>query len=101
MELDEDDAILIKKGHDLMKVFNLKCNLTFIKSNLSVLTNAIFHFEKSGCSLYASIKKFLDVQSKIKKAQNKISKVVQLKMKTVLEKNTGLKSICTISKILN
>jgi len=41
------------------------------------------------------------VQNTIDKAQNKIDKAVQLKLKTVLEKNTRFKSICTISKILN
>lgn len=40
------------------------------------------------------------MQNTIDKAQNKIGKTVQLKMKTVLEKNTGFKSICTFSKIL-
>jgi hypothetical protein len=40
------------------------------------------------------------VQNTIDKAQNKIGKTVQLKM-TFLEKNTGFKSICTVSKILN
>lgn len=57
--------------------------------------------EKSGCPLPESIKIVLDVQKKIEEAQNKIGKAVQLKMKTVLEKNTGFQSICTVSKILN
>lgn len=43
----------------------------------------------------------MDVQNKIEEAQNKIGKAVQLKMKTVLEKNSGFKSICTVSTILN
>lgn len=101
MELDEDDAISIKKVRDLIKDTNLECNLTFIKSNFSGLTNAILRLEKSGCPLSESIKIVLDVQNKIEEVQNKIGKAVQLKMQTVLEKNTGFKSICTVSKILN
>lgn len=39
------------------------------------------------------------MQNTIDKAQNKIGKAVQLKLKTL--KNTGFKSICTVLKILN
>lgn len=101
IELDEDDAISIKKVQDLIKDSNLECNLTYMKSNFSALTSAILRLEKTGCLLSESIKIVLDVQNAIDKAQYKIGKAVQLKMKTVLEKNTGFKSICTVSKILN
>jgi len=57
--------------------------------------------EKSGGPLSASIKTVLDIQNKIEESQNKIGKAVQLKIKTVLEKNTGFKSICRVSNILN
>jgi len=101
MELDEDDAISIKKVHDLIKDSNLECNLTYIKSYFSTLTSAILHLEKTSYPLFESIKIVSDVQNTIDKAQNIIGKAVQLKMKTVFEKNTGFKSICTVSKILN
>jgi len=51
MELDEDDAISIKKVHDLIKEPNLECNLTYIKSNFSALTSAILRLEKTSCPL--------------------------------------------------
>lgn len=70
----------------MIKDSNLECNLTYIKSNFSALTSAILRLEKTGCLLSVSIKIVLDVQNAIDKAQNKISKAVQLKMKTVLEK---------------
>ncbi|KAL4085014.1 hypothetical protein QTP88_027861 [Uroleucon formosanum] len=101
MELDEDDAISIKKAHDSIKDSNVECNSKFIKSNFSALTSAILRLEKTGCPLSESIKIVLDVQNTIDKSQNKVGKAVQLKMKTVLEKNTRFKSICTVSKILN
>jgi len=88
-ELDEDDAIPIKKVHDLIKDSNLECNITYIKSNFSALTSAILRLEKTSCSMFESIKIVLDVQ-------NTIDKALQLKMKTVLEKNTGFKSICSL-----
>lgn len=69
---------------------NRECNLIFIKSNFSALTNASLHLEKLGRPLSASIKTVLDVQNKIEEVQNKIDKAVQLKMKTILENNTGL-----------
>ncbi|KAL4131015.1 hypothetical protein QTP88_008375 [Uroleucon formosanum] len=72
MELDEDDAISVKKVPDLIKDTNLECNLTFIKSNFSGLTNAILRLEKSGCPLSESIKIFLDIQNKIEETQNEI-----------------------------
>lgn len=56
MDLDKDDAIAIKKVKDLMDDTNLECNLTYIKSNFSVLTDAILCLEKSGCLLSTSIK---------------------------------------------
>jgi hypothetical protein len=97
MELDEDNGISIKKVHDSLKDSNLDCNLTYIKSNF----NAILCLEKTSCPLSESIKIVLDMQNTIDKAQNKIGKTGQLKMKTVLEKNTEFKSICTVLTILN
>ncbi|KAF0747616.1 Uncharacterized protein FWK35_00029922, partial [Aphis craccivora] len=72
IELDEDDAISIKKVQNLIKDSNLECNLTYIKSNFSALTSAILRLEKTGCLLSESIKIVLDVQNAIDKAQNKI-----------------------------
>jgi len=63
MELDKDDAISMKKVYDLMKDSNLECNLTFIKSNFSALTNAILRFEKSDYPLSTTIKTVLGVQN--------------------------------------
>jgi len=62
----------------------MEYNLTYIKSNFSALTSAILRFEKTSCPLYESIKIVLDVQNTIDKAQNKIGKAVQLKMKICL-----------------
>ncbi|KAL4083439.1 hypothetical protein QTP88_024769 [Uroleucon formosanum] len=72
MELDEDDAISIKKVHDSIKDSNVECNLKFIKSNFSALTSAILRLEKTGCPLSESIKIVLDVQNTIDKSQNKV-----------------------------
>jgi hypothetical protein len=58
----------------LIKDSNLECNLTYIKSNFSVLTSAILCLEKTSCPLPESIKIVLNVQNTIDKTHNKIGK---------------------------
>lgn len=68
---------------------NLECNLTFINSNSSVLTDAIFRLEESGCPLSTSIKIVLSAKNKIGLVQNEIGKAKQLQILTVVENYTG------------
>lgn len=53
---------------------NLECNITFINSNSSVLTNVIFRLEESGCAFSTSIKIVLNAKNKIGLVQNEIKK---------------------------
>lgn len=53
---------------------NLECNITFINSNSSVLTDVIFRLEESDCPFSTSIKIVLNAKNKIGLVQNEIKK---------------------------
>jgi Protein of unknown function (DUF 659) len=100
MELNREDAISIGKVQDLMADRNLECNLAYIKSNFGTLPETIIRLELSGRTLADSIQIVTEFQNKIQEIKNERGKIVQLKLKNVLEKNTGFNTICNISKIL-
>jgi len=100
MELNREDAISIGKVQDLMADRNLECNLAYIKSNFGTLSETIIRLELSGRTLADSIQIVTEFQNKIQEIKNERGKIVQLKLKNVLEKNTGFNTICNISNIL-
>jgi hypothetical protein len=79
---------------------NLECNLTYIKSNFETLPETIIRLELSIRTLADSIQIVIEFQNKIQEIKNERGKIVQLKLKNVLKKNTGFNTICNISKIL-
>jgi len=79
---------------------SLECNLAYIKFNFGTLPETITRLELSERTLADSVKIVTEFQNKIQQIKNDKGKIVQLKLKKVLEKNTGFKKNCTISKIL-
>uniref|UniRef100_A0A2S2RAE7 DUF659 domain-containing protein n=1 Tax=Sipha flava TaxID=143950 RepID=A0A2S2RAE7_9HEMI len=100
MQFNREDAISIGKVQDVMADRNLECNLAYIKSNFGTLLETIIRLELSGRTLANPIQIVIEFQNKIQEIKNERGKIVQLKLKNVLEKNTRFNTICNILKIL-
>lgn len=99
--LNREDATSIEKAQDLMDDCDLKSDLIYIYSNFGTLSDSITQLETFGLSLHHSIKIVQDVENKIQQAGNRVGQDIKNKLKSVLDKNTGFKTMTTISKILN
>ncbi|KAF0715867.1 DUF659 domain-containing protein, partial [Aphis craccivora] len=99
--LNREDAISIEKAQDLMNDCDLKSDLIYIYSNFGTLSDSITRLETLGLSLHHSIKIVQDVENKIQQAENRVGQEIIKKLKSVLDKNTGFKTVTTISKMLN
>jgi hypothetical protein len=80
---------------------DLKSDLIYIYSNFGTLSDSITQLETFGLSLHHLIKIVQDVENKIQQAGNRVGQDIKNKLKSVLDKNTGFKTMTTISKILN
>jgi len=66
------------------------------------LSDSITQLETFGLSLHQSIKIVQDVENTIQQAENRVGRTrYKKKLKSGLDKNTGFKTVTTISKILN
>lgn len=75
--------------------------MIYIYSNFGTLSDSITQLETFGLSLQHSIKIVQDVENKIQQAENRVGQDIKKKLKSILNKNTGIKTMTTISKILN
>ena len=78
----------------------LELNLVYIKSNFGSLPNSIKRLESSKICLADAILVVDEEKDKIQLARNIVGRQIQHKFKTVLEKNSGYKTMQIISKIL-
>lgn len=102
MGLNKDDSTSVEKAQDLISDDNVKHSLIYINANFGTLADSITKLETSGLRLYDSIQIVQDILIKIESAAvNRIGNEIKNKFKAVLGKNTGFKTMSTISKILN
>ncbi|KAL4104508.1 hypothetical protein QTP88_019803 [Uroleucon formosanum] len=100
VKADKNDATSIEKVIDLIADPDLELNLVFIKSYFGSLPNSITRLESSNICLADSIGIVEEQKNKIQLAKNIVGREIQHKFKTVLEKNSGYKTMQIISKIL-
>jgi len=100
-KLDSEDAVAIEKCYTLLKDSSIYANLVYIQSNYGFLSANVTRLELSGLLLPEAISIVNNTTGKINKASGRIVNEICSKFKTVLEKNSGFKIVCRISKILN
>jgi len=100
-KLDPEDAVAIQKCHTLLNDPSLEANLVYIQSNYGFLSVNITRLESSGQLLSEAISIVNNTTDNINKAGGQIGNEICSKFKTILEKNSGFKTVCQISKVLN
>lgn len=100
-KLDPEDAVAIQKCHTLLNDPSLEANLVYIQSNYGFLSVNITRLESSGQLLSEAISIVNNTTDNINKDGGQIGNEICSKFKTILEKNSGFKTVCQISKVLN
>jgi len=98
--LDQEDAISIQKAKKCLDKPNLENNLAYIKSNFSILSVAIDKLQAKSLSLATSLNIIENIEETLKTLNGEHGKPIYLKLKNVLEKNSGLSKLKHISNIL-
>lgn len=99
--LDQEDAISIQKAKKCLDKPSLENNLAYIKSNFSILSVAIDKLQTRNLPLATSLNVVENIEETFKTLRGESGKTIYLKLKNVLEKNSGLSKLKLISKILN
>jgi hypothetical protein len=100
-KLDEFDAVSIKKTKKYIVKPGLESNLTYIKSNFTILVEGINKLQTKGLSLITVLKIIEDIEESFKSLRGEAGTIVKNKFKTVFENNNGLSTLKRISKILS
>ena len=98
--LDSEDASSIKIAKKNLVKTCVKSNLVYIKSNFKVLSDSILKLQKKNMPLAESLDILEKVQVQLQMAQGNDGQKVYKKFETVLNKNSGLKILKQISKII-
>ncbi|KAL4126263.1 hypothetical protein QTP88_010488 [Uroleucon formosanum] len=80
---------------------NLENNLAYIKSNFSILSVAIDKLQAKNLSLATSLNIIKDIEETLKTLNGEPYHPIYIKLKNVLEKNSGLSKLKHISNILD
>jgi len=100
-ELDDDDAVSKKKTENYIFKLGLESNLTYIKSNVTILVEEINKLKTKGLSLITALEIIEDIEESVKSLRGEAGTIVKNKFKTVFENNNGLSTLKRISKILS
>ena len=99
-QLDEEDAASIRHANGLIQNENLKRQLAFINTNYSFLPLTIAQLEEQGLCIENSLKLLEDAEARISSVGGDSGAAIFEKFKFVFGKNTGLKTMRGISKVL-
>ncbi|XP_025406521.1 uncharacterized protein LOC112680587 [Sipha flava] len=99
--LDQEDAISIQKAKKCLDKPNLENNLAYIESNFSILSVAIDKLQAKNLSLATSLNIIENIEETLKTLNGEHGKPIYLKLKNILEKNSGLSKLKYISNILD
>ncbi|KAL4092433.1 hypothetical protein QTP88_026934 [Uroleucon formosanum] len=99
--LEQEDAISIQKAKKCLDKPNLENNLAYIKSNFSILSVAIDKLQAKNLSLATSLNIIKDIEETLKTLNGEPYHPIYIKLKNVLEKNSGLSKLKHISNILD
>ncbi|PSN41006.1 hypothetical protein C0J52_16064 [Blattella germanica] len=95
------DARAIRAAQEVFKDDEMEGKLAYIKTNFGSLPSAIDRLQERGIALANSLALVKDVQEKLDSVVDDIGKKVSMKIRSVLDKNPGYKTVCTIVKVLS
>ena len=96
-----EDARTIEAAQEQFSLIEMEGQLAFIKANFSSLTEGIQCLQEKGAALEDSLALVKKIASDLEKVSGDIGKMVSRKMKSVLDKNSGYETLCSISRILS
>lgn len=99
-DFSESDSQSIQDCQSLLKNPKIEQNLAFLKANYNCVSGAIKKLETGGLTLVEALDVVHNFQSAISSVPGPIGKKVLTKLESVLTKNTGLKVLEQVSKIL-
>lgn len=99
--LDSDDALSIKIAKKNLVKTCVKSNLVYIKSNFKILSDSILKLQRKNMPLAESLDILEKVSVQLQMAQGNDGQKVYKKFETVSNKNSGLKILKEISKIIS
>lgn len=97
----QEEAVSITSAKDLLKDPAISNDIAYIKSHYSFLVPIIKALECSGKPVYKQLQLIEEVTEKIKMVPGSIGMKVSEKLQTVLQKKTGLTTLCTVADILS
>lgn len=100
-KLDSEDAVVIQKFQTLLNDPSIEANLVYIQSNYGFLSSNITRLESSGLLLSEAISIVNNTTNNINQASGQVGNEICSKFKAVLEKNSGFKTVCQITKVFN
>jgi hypothetical protein len=100
-ELNPEESIHISEVQKLVQSSSLECDLAFINTNFNCLAVVIKKLESNDMLLIDSLDSVETVFTELKKSKGNSSQMAFEKLKYVFNKNSGLKKISKISKIIN
>ena len=98
--LNPDDATAIDMAKTLFSNSEIEGQLAFIKANFSSLTQGITRVQEKGASLESSLTLVNKIASDLKSVGGEVGRRVSKKVESVLDKNSGYKTLCHISQVL-
>lgn len=100
-QFNPSDAKCIRKRRDLMQDEDMLNDLTFIKSYLGFLSNAITKLEEQGLSLHHSLAILEEAQENLGSIPGSRGLVFLNRLKDVVAKNETLQALIHIDKVLS
>lgn len=97
LSLDESSAKSIKNAIALFENRSIQNDLAYIKCNLGFITQSISKLENASLLLDESLEIVENTKFKLSQNKGPITEKINNKLKNVLEKNTGLKSMFMMS----
>jgi exonuclease VII small subunit len=95
------NAVSVENAQNLIRSTLLKNNLVYTYSNTKFLANSIIKLESQNLSLNDSLDIVNNTVRKLKEAPGKVGIKIKKKVKQVLSKNCGLKTIKAIANVYN
>jgi len=100
LELNPNDAILIKEAQKILNYPSSETNLVYIHTNFGYLPDIIEKLENQGLPLATSIEIVRNVSEKLNSVSGNTGMLINEKFKNVLSKNKGFEFIQQISNKL-
>lgn len=94
-------AVSIKNSKKYLSDQNIEAQLVFIKSNFEILPDLITRLDKREIPLTNSISIVEEAKEKLIKISGEMTKIIKIKIESILSKNNDYQAVFKISYVLN